>query len=439
MNEYLGNYKKWEKKVKAFLAFDENAKGGEGEVKDWPIAIKDVLLTKDFITTAGSKMLSNYQPLEDATAVKKLRDSGAAIIGKTNCDEFAMGGSTEFSAYGATKNPWDLLRVPGGSSGGSAAAVATGMARVALGTDTGGSVRQPASFCGVLGLKPTYGRISRYGLIAMASSLDTVGIFSRNASDAKKVLEIISGPDPLDSTSLSPNLKPITYNLKPRFSLGVIKEIDMAPEVKNIFERTKKIFEKIGAEFVEMSIPLLPLSLPIYYIIMPAEVSSNLARYDGLRFGAKAEAKNLDDYYKKTRGQFFGPEVKRRILLGAFVLSHGYHEAYYDKARALRTALRRQVDLALSKCDALFLPTSPTPAFLLGEKLDDPVAMYLSDLYTVFANLTGHPAVSFPAGFVGDLPFGMQFCGANFAEEKLLDIISEFEKVTNFHKKEPSI
>ncbi len=451
--EYLDNYNKWEEKVHAFISYNKEAEGGEGELKDWPIAIKDVLLTKDFKTTAASYILENFEPTENATVVEKLREAGAKIIGKTNCDEFAMGSSTEFSAFGPTKNPYDLERVPGGSSGGSAVSVATGMARVAIGTDTGGSVRQPASFCGVLGLKPTYGRISRYGLIAMASSLDTVGIFSRTASDAKKVLEIVSGPDPLDATSVNrhsrENGNPLDINGSrvrhgmtggESFKLGLVKEVaemELAPEVKKVFEQTKKTLAELGADFVEVSIPLLPLSLPLYYIIMSAEVSSNMARYDGLRFGKKAEAKNLADYYKEARATF-GAEVKRRILLGTFVLSHGYHEAYYEKATALRADLTQQVEAALADCDGLFLPTTPTTAFKLGEKIDDPVSMYLSDLFTVFANLTGHPAVSFPAGFINNLPIGLQLVGKNFSEENLLDIVSLFEKNTDFNKKEPA-
>jgi len=400
-----------------------------------PVGIKDVMVTRGVRTTAGSKILGNYIPPYDCTAVSRLEAAGAVVLGKTNCDEFAMGSSNENSAWKPVHNPRDLARVPGGSSGGSAAAVAAGMAVVTLGSDTGGSIRQPASFCGVFGLKPTYGRVSRYGLIAFASSLDHIGPFARTVKDAALVLRTIAGHDPMDSTSADVPVPDYISELeKPvrGMKIGVAKEYlgeGLDAEVRKSVEAAIQKLAGLGCEIVQVSLPHTKYAIPTYYLIATAEASANLARFDGVRYGYRAEGvRALSEMYRRTRDQGFGPEVKRRIMLGTYALSAGYYDAYYLKAQRVRTLLAGDFEEAFKKVDAIVTPTSPTAAFKLGEKVDDPLAMYLADIYTVTANLAGIPGISVPCGETsGKLPIGMQIFGKHFDEAMILRLAHAYE------------
>jgi aspartyl-tRNA(Asn)/glutamyl-tRNA(Gln) amidotransferase subunit A len=399
-----------------------------------PIAIKDNICTRRLRTTCGSKMLENYIPPYSATAVERLEAAGAVIIGKANCDEFAMGSSTENSAFKITRNPYNLDHVSGGSSGGSAVAVAAGIAPLALGSETGGSVRQPASFCNVVGLKPTYGRISRYGLVAFASSLDCISPVGNNARDIALLLGQIAGRDEHDSTSAPVPVPDFIaeMNMPVRgMRLGIPKEFfgeGLDPEVKTIIEAGIRNAGSLGCELVEVSLPHTEYAIADYYIIAPAEASSNLARYDGVKYGYRVEApKDLLDMYRKTRSNGFGPEVKRRIMIGTYALSSGYYDAYYGRAMKVRTLIKRDYDLAFEKVDALLSPVCPSPAFRIGEKSSDPLAMYLSDIYTVTANLAGIPGLSVPCGFTqGGLPVGLQLLGRQFQEGTLLRLAQSY-------------
>lgn len=417
---------------------DKRIKAGEkNELLGIPYIAKDNIITKGIKTTAASKILENYTAPYDATIIKKLKEEGAVLLGKANLDEFAHGASTENSAFGPTHNPYDLERVPGGSSGGSAAAVAADMCIFALGTDTGGSIRCPASFCGVVGLKPTYGRASRFGLIAMTSSTDVPGPLTKTVEDASIVLNVIDGVDENDATSLkfeknnSNNLDLKSGNLK-GIKIGLAKEYfgeGTDKDVLKIMEESKEKFKKQGADFVDISLPHTKYGVSVYYIITPSEISSNLARFDGIRYGfSDKESKELMDVYKKSRGKGFGPEAKRRIMLGTYVLSAGYFDAYYLKAQKVRTIIRDEMDKALEKVDCILSPTSPHPAFKIGEQSDDPVKMYLEDIFVTNASLAGLPAISIPAGFSGKLPVGLQLIGKRFNEDKLFSIGAIFEK-----------
>jgi aspartyl-tRNA(Asn)/glutamyl-tRNA(Gln) amidotransferase subunit A len=400
-----------------------------------PIAIKDVLVTRGVRTTAGSKILGNYIPPYDCTAVARLEAAGAVVLGKLNCDEFAMGSSNENSAWNPVHNPRDLSRVPGGSSGGSAAAVASDMAVVTLGTDTGGSIRQPASFCGVHGLKPTYGRVSRYGLIAFASSLDHIGPLAKTAKDAALVLRTIAGRDPMDSTSADlpvPDYVAELENTVRGMKIGVAKEYfgeGLNSEVRKSVEDAIQRIAGLGCEIVPVSLPHTEYAIPTYYVIATAEASANLARFDGVRYGHRAQGvRTLSEMYRRTRDEGFGAEVKRRIMLGTYALSAGYYDAYYLKAQRVRTLLTRDFEEAFKKVDAIVAPTSPTAAFKLGEKVDDPLAMYLADIYTVTANLAGIPGISVPCGETKQrLPIGMQIFGKHFDEATILRLAHAYE------------
>ena len=440
---FLNKIKKQDKKISAYITvIDDLALSQAKEVDKLisrgkkvpilagvPVAVKDNILVKGIKATCASKVLENYVAPYDATCIKKLKKLGAVILGKTNLDEFAMGSSTEHSAFFSTKNPHDLTRVPGGSSGGSTAAVAADLCCYALGSDTGGSIRQPASFCGVVGLKPTYGAVSRYGLVAFASSLDQIGPITKTAEDAQIVLNAISGKDQLDSTSVESkvtNYKLQITNLK----IGIPKEYfikGIDPEVEKIVKQAIKKIEEMGAKIEEISLPHTEYALPIYYIIMPSEASANLARYDGIKYGLSKSNKDLLGVYLKSRADGFGDEVKRRIMLGTYALSAGYYDAYYLKAQKVRTLIRHDFDKAFKKVDAIFTPTSPFPAFKLGEKIKDPVSMYLSDIFTASVNLVGLPAVSVPVGSVGKLPVGLQIIGKPFEENKILEISKIYE------------
>lgn len=400
------------------------------------VAVKDNMVTRGVRTTAGSRILSNYRPPYTATAVERLEAAGAIIVGKTNCDEFAMGSSNENSAYGAVKNPWDTARVPGGSSGGSAVAVAAGMAMVALGSDTGGSIRQPASLCGVVGLKPTYGRVSRYGLIAFGSSLDQIGPFANSVEDVAQVMNTIAGRDPNDSTTSNVGtddyLSAASGDVR-GMRVGVPREYfgeGLDPEVRQNVEAAIKRFEDLGAEVVDVSLPHTEYAVPVYYLIATAEASSNLARFDGVRYGFRAEeASTLKEMYSRTRDQGFGAEVKRRIMLGTYALSAGYYDAYYGKAQKVRSLIERDFRNAFASCDVIATPTSPTAAFRLGEKTDDPLEMYLSDIYTITVNLAGVPGVSLPCGLTSEgLPIGIQLIGRHFDEAGLLRAARNLER-----------
>jgi aspartyl-tRNA(Asn)/glutamyl-tRNA(Gln) amidotransferase subunit A len=401
-----------------------------------PIAIKDNICVKGLQTSCGSRILGQYQPPYSATVIERLQAAGAVIVGKTNCDEFAMGSSNENSAFGPVRNPWDLERVPGGSSGGSAAAVAAGIVPVALGSETGGSVRQPAALCGIAGLKPTYGRLSRYGLVAFASSLDNVAVFGRTSRDVAAVLGVMAGRDENDATSADVEvpdyLAALTKEMKgvrlgvPRALLGDGLDQEVREKVLSAIEA----YQEMGAEIVEIELPHSKYSIAVYYIIATAEASSNLARFDGVRYGFRAEeAKTLREMYKRTRDEGFGAEVKRRIMLGTYVLSSGYYEAYYRKAQQVRTLLREDYRRAFLKCDAIAMPTTPTPAFMLGEKVDDPLSMYLNDIYTCTANLVGNPGISIPCGLSSEgLPVGLQLLGPHWSEAALLRLADAYER-----------
>jgi aspartyl-tRNA(Asn)/glutamyl-tRNA(Gln) amidotransferase subunit A len=410
-----------------------------------PIAIKDNICVRGLQTSCGSRILGDYHPPYNATVIERLHNAGAVIIGKTNCDEFAMGSSNENSAFGPVRNPWDTTKVPGGSSGGSAAAVAAGIVPVALGSDTGGSVRQPASLCGVVGLKPTYGRNSRYGLVAFASSLDQVGVFARNVSDAANVLGVIAGRDEFDATTadvavpdyaaaLSTSIKGARIGF-PEALFGAGLDDEVGKTVKAVVDT----YRELGAEIVDVDLPHARYAIAVYYIIATAEASSNLARFDGVRYGFRAEdAPELHQMYRKTREEGFGPEVKRRIMLGTYVLSAGYYDAYYRKAQQVRALIRKDFLDAFKQCDAIITPTSPTPAFSLGEKVDDPLAMYLNDIYTVTANLAGVPGLSAPCGLSSErLPIGYQLLGPYWSEPTLFKLAYAYEQAKPFTEKPP--
>jgi len=429
--------------------FDEKIKKGE-EIPPCAgiaIAVKDIIVTKGIETTCGSKILKGFISPYNATVIEKLREAGAIIIGKTNLDEFAMGSSTENSAYQVTKNPWDLSRVPGGSSGGSAAAVAADETLVALGTDTGGSVRQPASFCGVVGLKPTYGRVSRYGLIAYASSLDQIGVITKDVIDCALLMNIISGSDAQDSTSLDievPNFLNYCQGGIENIKIGIPREYfeeEMDEEVKEAFQRSLLVLKGLGAIIEEVSLPHTVYALPAYYLIANAEASSNLARYNGIQYGYRSEDfQNLFDLYCKTRSEGLGQEVKRRILLGTYALSSGYYQAYYLKAQKVRTLIREDFNQVFKKVDLLLTPTSPTPAFRLGEKTSNPLMMYLSDIFTLPVNLAGLPALSLNCGYSQkNLPIGLQIIGKSFEEGTILKLAYTFEQHNRIEKRKLQI
>jgi aspartyl-tRNA(Asn)/glutamyl-tRNA(Gln) amidotransferase subunit A len=442
---YLEKTKEKDKEISAFLTITEDLAISQAKKVDEkisrgknidiisgiPCAIKDNILVEDIKCTAGSKILENYIAPYNATVVEKLKEKEVTILGKTNLDEFAMGSSTENSAFGPTKNPHDLNRVPGGSSGGSAAAVAANLCLFALGSDTGGSIRQPASFCGVVGLKPTYGAISRYGLIAFASSLDQIGPITKNVEDCKIIFDTIKGKNKMDSTSVEiSEIK--NYELKIKnLKIGVPKEYfikGMDPKIEEIIKETIKKYEKFGAKIEEISLPQTEYALACYYIIAPSETSANLARYDGIKYGySKTENKNLLDVYLESREEGFGAEVRRRIMIGTYALSSGYYEAYYLRAQKVRTLIRNDFEKAFQKVDVIFTPVSPTPAFKLGEKISDPLAMYLSDIFTVSVNLAGLPALSLPCGKANNLPVGLQIIGRPFEEEKIFEIAKFLE------------
>lgn len=409
-----------------------------------PIAQKDIFCTQGVKTTCGSRMLDNFIAPYDATVVTRFKQAGAILLGKTNMDEFAMGSSNENSFYGPVKNPWDLERVPGGSSGGSAAAVAARLAPAATGTDTGGSIRQPAALCSITGLKPTYGRVSRYGMIAFASSLDQGGPMAQTAEDVAYLLNVMAGFDEKDSTSLDrpvPNYHATLTDSIKGLKIGLPKEYftnALDPKIAQVIDATIKEYEKLGAQIQTISLPNSNLSVPAYYVVAPAECSSNLARYDGVRYGYRCENPNdLQDLYKRSRSEGFGAEVKRRILIGTYALSAGYYDAYYLKAQKTRHLICDDFREAFKQVDVIMGPTSPTPAFKLGEKVDDPISMYLSDIYTIAANLAGLPGMSIPAGFTDGLPVGLQLIGNYFAEAKLLNIAHQYQQVTSWHKQTP--
>ncbi len=405
-----------------------------------PIAIKDNICVRGLQASCGSRILGPYHPPYNATAIERLNAAGAVIIGKTNCDEFAMGSSNENSAFGAVANPWDTARVPGGSSGGSAAAVASGIVPVALGSETGGSVRQPAALCGIVGLKPTYGRISRYGLVAFASSLDQIGIFGRSALDVAYVLGIIAGRDANDATTAEVDVPDYAGEIKNGLKgarIGVPRALfgeGLDEEVRLSVERAIENYRELGAEIIDIELPHAKYCIAVYYIIATAEASSNLARFDGVRYGFRAEdAPALREMYRRTRDEGFGAEVKRRIMLGTYVLSSGYYEAYYRKAQQVRTLIKQDFQKAFEKCDAIATPTTPTTAFLLGEKTDDPLAMYLNDIYTCTANLAGIPGISLPCGLSeAGLPIGLQFVGPHWSESILLKLAHAYEQAHPF-------
>ncbi|WP_457621738.1 Asp-tRNA(Asn)/Glu-tRNA(Gln) amidotransferase subunit GatA [Persephonella sp.] len=409
-----------------------------------PIAIKDNISTKDIRTTCSSKILENYVPPFDATVIKKLKNKEYLITGKTNLDEFAMGSSTENSAFFVTKNPWDTDRVPGGSSGGSAAAVSAGLVPAALGSDTGGSIRQPAAFCGVIGLKPTYGRVSRYGLVAFASSLDQIGTFTRTVEDTAILLNIISGKDPKDSTSADVEVPDFTQFLDKDIKgikIGIPEEFfveGLDPQIKELVMDSAKLLEKEGAELVSISMPTTKYAIEAYYIIAPSEASSNLARYDGVRYGFRAsDYRDLEEMYSRTRDEGFGAEVKRRIMLGTYSLSSGYYDAYYLKAQKVRTLIYQDFMKAFEQVDLILTPTTPDVAFRIGEKADDPLQMYLSDIFTVSVNMAGVPGMSIPCGFKNGLPVGMQLIGKPFDEGTIIQVADRFTKLKDFSKHFP--
>ena len=420
------------------------AEGQAGPLLGIPLAQKDIFCTKGWRTTCGSRMLENFVSPYDATVIERFNAAGAVILGKTNMDEFAMGSSNETSYFGAVKNPWDTTRVSGGSSGGSAAAVAAGMAPAATGTDTGGSIRQPAALCNLTGLKPTYGVVSRYGMIAYASSLDQGGAMARSAEDCALLLNAMAGFDERDSTSLDRASEDYLRDLdKPLAGLriGLPKEFygeGCDAEVMMRVEEAIAEYRKLGAVTVEVSLPNMKLAVPSYYVIAPAEASSNLSRYDGVRYGYRApDYSDLNDMYSKSRAQGFGAEVKRRILIGTYVLSHGYYDAYYLQAQRIRRLIANDFTEAFKSCDVIMGPTSPTTAFRLGEKMDDPVQMYLSDIYTIAVNLAGLPGMSVPCGFVGGLPVGLQLIGDYFSEAKLLNVAHRYQLASDWHTQRP--
>lgn len=411
-----------------------------------PLAHKDIFVTRDFVTTAGSKMLAGYRSPFDATVVEKLAQQGVVTLGKLNCDEFAMGSANENSAFGPVMNPWDRTRTPGGSSGGSAAAVAARLVPAATGTDTGGSIRQPASFCGITGIKPTYGRASRYGMVAFASSLDQAGPLARTAEDCALLLSAMCGPDPdRDSTSLDAPAEDFTRSLNDGVAglrIGVPKEFfseGLAPDVHAAVDTALKAYEKLGAKLVTISLPRTELSIPVYYIIAPAEASSNLSRFDGVKFGHRADKyTDLIDMYKKTRAEGFGDEVKRRIMIGAYVLSHGYYDAYYLQAQKIRRMIADDFQQAFKQCDVIAGPVAPTVAWKLGGHGNDPLADYMADIFTLPGSLAGLPGMSIPVGFgAGNMPVGLQLIGNYLQEAKLLSVAHRFQQATDWHTAKP--
>jgi aspartyl-tRNA(Asn)/glutamyl-tRNA(Gln) amidotransferase subunit A len=429
---------------RADLALD---RGERRALTGIPVALKDIFCTKGVRTTCGSRILDNFVPPYDATVVERLRTAGAVFVGKTNMDEFAMGSSTENSFFGATRNPWDLERIPGGSSGGSAAAVAADECIAAFGSDTGGSIRQPASLCGVVGMKPTYGRVSRYGLVAFASSLDQIGPFTKDVEDCAILMNVIAGYDPRESTSVPqevPDYRRFLGRDIEGWRVGIPKEyfIDgIDPEVEAAIRETVRVVEGAGAKCVEVSLPHTDYCVAAYYVVAPAEASSNLARYDGVKYGFRSEEnRDLIEMYKKTRSAGFGAEVKRRIMIGTYALSSGYYEAYYKKASQVRGLIKRDFDEAFATCDVIITPTSPTPAFRIGEKTDDPLQMYLSDIFTISANLAGIPGISVPCGFTaGGLPIGVQFLAGHFQEGRLIQFASAYETHAKIERRRPRL
>jgi len=421
--------------------------GTGGPLAGIPIALKDVLCTQGVRTTCGSRILETFTPPYDATVVRKLKEAGAVFVGKTNMDEFAMGSSTETSRFGITRNPWDLERIPGGSSGGSAAAVAADECIASLGTDTGGSIRQPAALCGVVGLKPTYGRVSRFGLVAFASSLDQIGPITKDVEDCAIMMNAISGHDTRDATSVPaevPDFREYISRDIEGWTIGIPGEYFVAgvdPEIRASIDTAITSLEGLGARCRDVSLPHTEYCVAVYYIIAPSEASSNLARYDGVRYGFRApDGENLLDMYKKTRSSGFGAEVKRRIMIGTYSLSSGYYDAYYKKASQVRALIRDDFDRALTQCDVILTPTTPTPAFRIGEKMNDPLQMYLSDIFTLSANLAGIPGISVPCGYTkGGLPVGLQFMAGPFEEGKLLQIASAYERHSEIEERKPDL
>ncbi len=419
------------------------AAGESGPLLGIPLIHKDIFCTDGVRTSCGSRMLDNFISPYDATVVARLKSAGAVMLGKANMDEFAMGSSNETSWYGPVRNPWNTAKVPGGSSGGSAAATAARLAPFATGTDTGGSIRQPAALTGVTGVKPTYGRVSRFGIVAFASSLDQAGVFARSAADAAVVLAVMAGFDPLDSTSVDapvPDYPRLLGAPLTGLRIGLLREFFDGLEARNaaLIHDAIAVYRSLGAETREVSLPNLPLSVPTYYVVAPAECSSNLSRFDGVRFGHRCAApKDLLDLYERSRGEGFGPEVKRRIMTGTYVLSAGYFDAYYLKAQKVRRLITDDFRAAFDKVDLLVGPTTPTPAFAIGAKVDDPVTMYLNDIYTIGANLAGLPGISAPCGFVDELPVGMQLIGPHFSEARLLSAAHLYQRATDWHLKTP--
>jgi aspartyl-tRNA(Asn)/glutamyl-tRNA(Gln) amidotransferase subunit A len=458
---FLQTARRRESQIRAYLHLDEQAvldqaravdarrRRGEpvGRLAGIPVALKDVLCVRGVATTCGSKILQAFVPPYDAHVISRLRQADAVLFGKTNLDEFAMGSSTENSGFQVTRNPWDLERIPGGSSGGSAAAVAAGAAPVALGTDTGGSIRQPASLCGIVGLKPTYGRVSRFGVVAYGSSLDQVGPFARNVADAALLLEVIAGHDARDSTSVDLPVPPFTATVEKSLTpltVGVAREHfgpGLDQQVDQAVRAALRVYEGLGATVKEVSLPHSPYAVATYYLIATAEASSNLARYDGVHFGFRAARyDNLVDMYCRSRGTGFGAEVKRRIMLGTYALSSGYKDAYYLKALKVRRLVKEDFDRAFAECDVIVGPTSPTAAFRIGERTADPLAMYLSDIFTIAANLAGIPSISVPCGFTSaGLPIGLQIQARPFEEEKLLRVARMYERETDWHFRRPPL
>ena len=421
------------------------AAGGGGALTGVPIAHKDLFCTQGVRTTCGSRMLDNFVSPYDATVVAKLRNAGAVMLGKTNMDEFAMGSSNETSYYGPVRNPWNPALVPGGSSGGSAAAVAARLVPGATATDTGGSIRQPAALCGITGMKPTYGRVSRYGMVAFASSLDQGGVLTASAADAALMLREMAGFDAADSTSVDRPVPDYVAALEEPLAglkIGLLKEFfdkGLDAENERRVREALKVFEGLGASLREVSLPHLPLSVPVYYVVAPAEASSNLARYDGVRFGHRCQKpRDLNDLYRRSRGEGFGAEVKRRIMTGTYVLSAGYYDAYYLKAQRVRALINADFIRAFDSVDVLLGPTTPTPAFALGAKTADPITMYLNDIYTIGANLAGLPAVSVPCGFAQGLPVGLQIVGPHFSEARVLNAAHAFQRLTDWHTRIPA-
>ena len=456
LDDLLGRIGELNPALNAYIAVDparitrrlkeQASAASDGVLAGIPITVKDNLCVTGEETSCGSRILKNFRPPYDATAIARLQQAGAVIIPRANMDEFAFGSSTENSAFGVTRNPWATDRVPGGSSGGSAAAVAADLAVAALGSDTGGSIRQPASFCGVVGLKPTYGRVSRYGLVAFASSLDQIGPLTKDVTDAALVLSVIAGHDTQDSTSAPVPVPDYAAGLQrpvKGLRIGIPKEYlveGIEPEVKAAVEQAMKVYEGLGARGEPVSLPHTKYAVATYYVIATAEASSNLARYDGVQYGLRADGQSLLEMYLNTRAAGFGLEPKRRILLGTYVLSHGYYDAYYLKGLKVRTLIKQDFDRAFERCDVILTPTAPSPAFRIGEKLNDPLQMYLSDIFTISANLAGVPALSMPCGRTKTgLPIGMQLLAAPFQEERLLQAAYAYEQATDWHRQKPTV